>query len=53
MTGHNIPFYKVDLMDTDALREVFKKVLHSCFAALISYFSLYQVAHLMNRPFLS
>jgi len=26
ITGQNIPFYKVDLLHTDALREVFRKV---------------------------
>jgi len=26
ITGSKIPFYKVDLLDTDALREVFRKV---------------------------
>jgi len=26
ITGKNIPFYKVDLLETDALREIFRKV---------------------------
>jgi len=30
ITGQNIPFYKVDLLHTDALREVFRKVPISC-----------------------
>jgi len=30
ITGQHIPFYKVDLLHTDALREVFRKVASSC-----------------------
>lgn len=47
MTGHNIPFYKVDLMDTDALREVFKK---HAFKAVMHFAGLKAVGESCEKP---
>jgi len=42
ITGHKIPFYKVDLLDTDALKDVFRKVI--LFASTFCIFTIILLA---------